>query len=86
MKDLYINEFFGKLSALAGLQKRREAPKLAKDAKENNLALKMEKVLRFMHDEGSLSDKDANNADIALITKGMRRFWRGKGMGTNSGG
>ena len=86
MKDLDIDEFFEKLSVFAGLQKRREAPKVAKDAKEKNLALKVEKALRFMHDEGSLSDEDANEADIALIIKGMRRFWRGKGMGTNSGG
>ena len=39
-----------------------------------------------MHDEGSLSDEDSNDADIAFITKGIRRFWRGKGIRNNSDG
>ena len=51
-KDLDIDEFFEKLCAFSGLQKRREAPKLAKEAKDKNLALKLKKALRLMHNEG----------------------------------
>ena len=51
---------------------------MAKEAKENNLALKVEKALRLMYEEGSLSDEDSNDVDIALIIKGIRRFWKGK--------
>ena len=52
---------------------------MAKNAKEKNLALKVEKAFSLLYDEGCLSDEDTNETDIALITKGMRRFWRGKG-------
>ena len=77
-KDLDIDEFFEKFSAFSGLQKRREAPMLVKDAKEKNLALKVEKALRLIHEEESLLDEDSNDAEIALITKRIRKFWKGK--------
>ena len=73
-KDLDVHEFFGKVCAISGLQKRREAPKLAKEAKDKNLALKVDKALRLMHDEGGLSDEDSKDADMALIIKGSKRF------------
>ena len=85
-KDLDIDEFFKKLCAFSGLQKRREAPKLAKEAKDKNLTLKVEKALHLMHDEGGLSYDDSRDADMALITKGIKRFWRGKSTNNNSGG
>ena len=58
---------------------------MAKDTKEKKLTLKVENVLRLMHEEGSLFGEDSNDADIALITMGMRKFWRGKGTRINSG-
>ena len=73
-KDLDIDEFFEKLCAFNGLQKRKEAPKLAKEAKDKNLTLKVEKALRLMHDEGGLSEEDSKDEDMALITKGIKRF------------
>ena len=62
------------MCAFSGLQKRREAPKLAKEAKDKNLAIKVEKALRLIHDEEGLSDEDFGDADMALITKGIKRF------------
>ena len=85
-KDLDIDEFLEKLCAFSRLQKRREAPKLAKEAKDKNLALKVEKALHLMHDEGGLSVEDSRDADLAFITKGIKRFWRGKSNNNNSGG
>ena len=73
-KDLDIDEFFGKLCAFNGLQKRREAPKLDKEAKDKNLTLKVEKALRLMHGEGGLSKEDSKDEDLALITKGIKKF------------
>ena len=73
-KDLDIDEFFGMLCAFSGLQKRRDATKLSKDAKDESLSLKVEKALHLMHNEGSLSNEDFTNAELALITKGIKRF------------
>ena len=73
-KDLDIDEFFGKLCAFSSLQKRREASKLTKEDKDKNLALKVEKALCLMHDEGGLSYEDSRDTDMALITKGIKRF------------
>ena len=73
------------MCVFSGLQKRREAPKLAKEAKDKNLALKVEKALRLMHDEGGLFVKDSRDACMTLITKGIKRFWR-KGGNNNSSG
>ena len=37
-----------------------------------------------MHDEGGLSNEDSKDADMTLITKGIKRFWRGKCNNNNS--
>ena len=60
-----------------------EAPKLAKETKDKNLALKVEKALRLMHGEEGLSKKDSKDEDLTLITKGIKRFWR-KGNNNNN--
>ena len=39
-----------------------------------------------MHDKGGLWKEDSNDAEIALITKGIRRFFKGKGTECKSGG
>ena len=52
----------------------RETPKLAKEAKDKNLALKVEKALRLIHDERRLTEEESKDEDLALISKGIKRF------------
>ena len=83
-KDLDIDEFFRKLSAFAGLQKRKDATKLSKDANDKSSSLKVEKALRLIHNEESPFKEDSTNIQIALITKGIKRFQKGRDVGGNT--
>ena len=56
---------------------------MAKEAKDKNLALKVEKALRLMHDEGGLTEEESKDEDMALISKDIKRFWI-KGNNNNS--
>ena len=47
------------------------------------MSLKVEKALPLMHNKGSLSDEESTNTELALITKGIKRFWKGKDIGGN---
>ena len=75
-KKFDIDEFFGKLSAFQGLQKRKEEPVDVKE-KEKNLTLKVERALMSMsHDFQGGDDEDCEDPDLALITKVMKKFWK----------
>ena len=57
---------------------------MAKEAKDKNLALKVEKALHLMHSEGGLSEEDSKDKDLALIKKGIKRFWRKENNNNNN--
>ena len=44
----------------------------------------VEKTLRLMHNEGNLSDEDSTDAELAQITKGIKRILKGKDTGGNA--
>ena len=67
-KKFDIDEFFEKLSAFQGLQKRKKEPTNVKE-KEKNLALKVERALKSMsHDFQGRDDEDCEDPELSLIT------------------
>ena len=74
MKKFDIDEFFGKLIAFQGLQKRKEESEDVK-VKEKNLALKVERALKSMsRDFQGGDDEDCEDPELALSTKVMKKF------------
>ena len=67
-----ISEFFGKLSAFQGLQKRKEE---SVEVKNKSLALKVERALKNMsQDFQGGDDEDSEGQELALITKAVKKF------------
>ena len=73
-KKFDIDEFFEKLSAFQGLQKRKKEPEDVKE-KEKNLALKVERAFKNMSRDFQGGDnEDCEDSELALITKVMKKF------------
>ena len=72
-KDLDIDEFFGKLSAFLGLQKRKEQPDFEK---KKSPALKVEKVMKQMNNPSAeeSDDEDMDDKELTLITRTRKKF------------
>ena len=71
MKKFDIDEFFGKLSAFQGLQKRKEDPV---EVKNKSHALKAERALKNMsQDFQGGDDEDSENQELSMITKDVKK-------------